>query len=380
MGEQTHAPGPGHPTVIVPMTVAERFTREIHSHPKVEVGGKYLGFVRGEARCATTEERLLALSRLTFEITDYLDDGPKAERTPSYHRGDARWQTAEFRKHEARDPDIEQLGSWHSHHPNGLRTLSSGDIRGYQETVDDPGHNHDFFFVSLGVDLDGFATAKHYVFVRGSWQFFEVPPSSIRVVRTVSETAAKPPAAKGEAAGSAGANADVEELSSQNKDTGQQQNSAHVPPIPKERGKKEKHAPAGQSYQRLEISGWSDTADGRRALTDENRLLDRPEFEHVQLSAGRGRLLARGWFETKVGRVSVSLVYPTRPWGEDGLLKLVTLDGPIVDVALQGRDATGLDGVRKSLKYFVDYVVEQVHGGQRKNPVGHWLRNRGGRD
>ena len=69
-----------------------------------------------------------------------------------FHRGDAQWQTQEFRRLEREDPALEQLGSWHSHHPNGLGRLSAGDINGYKATVNDRGHNHDFFFVSLGVD------------------------------------------------------------------------------------------------------------------------------------------------------------------------------------------------------------------------------------
>jgi predicted Rossmann fold flavoprotein len=47
------------------------------------------------------------------------------------------------------DPGIRFIGSWHSHHCNGLRELSCGDERGYVETVNDPHYDGDLFLAML---------------------------------------------------------------------------------------------------------------------------------------------------------------------------------------------------------------------------------------
>ena len=371
------------PRVIIPLAVAERFTREIRAHPRVEVGGKYVGFVRGAARYETLDERRLALRELTFEVTDYLDDGPEAYRTPSFHRGDARWQTAEFRKLEARQPDIEQLGSWHSHHPNGLAMLSLGDIRGYQETVNHPGHNHDFFFVSLGVDLDGFPTARHYIFIRGSRDYYPLPRTSIEVV-------AHPPNPPVDDSGTTDRPGTPEAEEAET--LGQTGEGDHQPPAADSQPESARPWPArgtaqpandrGPAADRHDsdgelrsVPGWSESSAGRKAIRAEYKLLRKPEFAHLRLSIAQGRLLARGWVDTSVGRVSVSLLYPSTADREDGLLKLATIDQPVISATISGALACGLKGLRTSLKQFAGDVARRRPRTREEQGETNWWRN-----
>lgn len=374
----------GAPRVIIPLAVAERFTREIRAHPRVEVGGKYVGFVRGAARYETLHERRIALPTLTFEVTDYLDDGPEAYRTPSFHRGDARWQTAQFRKLEARQPEIEQLGSWHSHHPNGLARLSVGDVRGYQQTVDHPGHNHDFFFVSLGVDLGGFPTARHYLFVRGGMEHYELPRASIEIVAQlphppIDDTTTDRPDTPEAQWAQTSRQTDEDDHQLPAADSPPESSSPESPRSTVQPGRQDDRGPSAAGHDPdgafCSVPGWSESPMGRNAMRAEYKLLRRLEFAHLRLSIVQGRLLARGWVDTSIGRVSVSLVYPSAVDRKDGLLKLATLDLPLIDVTVSGTLAGGLKGVRTSLKQFVDHVVQRRPRSPEEPSVATWLRN-----
>lgn len=166
--------------VLVDYSVARDFTAEILNNPAVEVGGKYVGFIRGgPIKARSIDDRLHNLSSMVFEVVGYLEDGPRAQRTPTFHMGDGIFQDAQFRELERRWPDIEHLGSWHSHHPNGLAELSDGDVAGYHETVNSIRHHSDYFLVGLGIDRHGFDTSKHYLFVRDWDSYVSLRPLSI---------------------------------------------------------------------------------------------------------------------------------------------------------------------------------------------------------
>lgn len=358
------ARGPGAPQVIVPVKVAERFTKEINDHPHVEVGGKYVGFIRGVARHDTLEERLRAVPGLTFEVVDYIDDGPAAQRTAGFHRGDPDWQTAEFRRLEAAQPDIEQLGSWHSHHPNGLRELSPGDVHGYQETVDDLGHNHDYFFVSLGVDLKGFVTARHYLFIRGSKKYVELPMAAFKIT----DGGPDPVVPREAEPATPGSPAPPDPREQAEPEAPRAAETAEpAPDPPREVPRHARAQPRAETGEHLSVRGWTDSRPGLDALRAEREQLRSPEFAHVRLSIGQGRLLARGWLDTKAGRVSMSLLYPSAIGGDDGLLKLSTLDVPGIDVTLSGPQTRNLVTARVLIGHFIRYA--DVHRPlMRKDP------------
>ena len=381
------------PLVIVPRRVADRFTAEIRAHPHIEVGGKYVGFIRGASRYKSLVERKNALSGLVFHVTDYLDDGPNAERTGGFHRGDADWQTQEFRRLEQQNPDLEQLGSWHSHHPNGMGTLSSGDIHGYMATVNDRGHNHDFFFVSLGVDRSGFASARHYLFVREDSVFYELTVDNVRVakdepVRPAGNAGQQEPAAA-QPSNPAPAS-DAAQHGTMHDGAAAQNHPAQVPektmtpdktapdktapdqtaPDNQASGNQWEHKPAEYrqaEYRAAEMSssgtpemrssgpagsheagrqlllpGWSDTSRGRKMLAQEKDILRDHAFAGIRLSVVQGRLMAKGPMRSDKDSVTISLLYPSTPDSHDGLLKIATTTPPEIQVSIPGELSAGL--------------------------------------
>ena len=306
------------PRIVVARTVVDRFTREIAANPHVEVGGKYVGFISGGGRrYGTLKERWRAMRNLVFEVTDYIDDGPRAHRLSGFHLGDAEWQTRRFRSLERLYPDIEHLGSWHSHHPNGLDRLSEGDIAGYRETVNSAGHNHDYFLVSLGIDTQGFATARHYLFVRGDRRFYEIPRSRIAVLDIDTGAVARR------------ARAD------------------HVAGLPESR-------PVGA--EPVSVPGWSESPDGRRALIEEFLLRREPVFAGLRLLVSGGRLIAKGRVSTDQLTVAMTLLYPSAYGLQDGLLKLATVDEPLVEATLSGPYTVGLRDAHGAIRLFERYV------------------------
>ena len=117
-----------------------------------------------------------------------LEPGPNAERSPTYFMQDGDHQERLFRAIEASHPDIEHLGNWHTHHVNGLATLSGGDKTTYFKTVNHAKHNTDFFYALLVVSKnrrgDPRYAIKHFIFRRGDEAIYEIPPSAVRFVDT----------------------------------------------------------------------------------------------------------------------------------------------------------------------------------------------------
>src|SRR5437879_7951017 len=98
---------------------------ELSRAPSVEEGGKYIGYmlVPGDPRLASLQVDQTARA---IAIVDFLPSGPNATRTAVELMPDGPYQEGLFRSIEETDHLVEHVGSWHSHHCNGLRTLSSG--------------------------------------------------------------------------------------------------------------------------------------------------------------------------------------------------------------------------------------------------------------
>jgi hypothetical protein len=160
--------------------VIEESVAWIAASPATEVGGKYVGRIHG-ALAARSADWRRQLASVRLEIIHHLDAGPGAERTATYHLPDGYYQESLFRAIEARHRDVRHLGSWHSHHPNGFNMLSEGDIRGYLRDVNSPQHSHDFFVASLAIDGHGLGRARHFLFIRGQREFFEIDPRSVHI-------------------------------------------------------------------------------------------------------------------------------------------------------------------------------------------------------
>jgi hypothetical protein len=139
-----------------------------------ETGGRLLGTYRHRR------------GHYDIEVKAVLEPGPNAERSPTYFLQDGDYQERQFRAIEAAHPDIEHLGNWHTHHVNGLSTLSGGDKTTYFKTVNHAKHNTDFFYALLVVRKnragDPRYAVKHFIFRRGEDVIYEIPPSEVRLI------------------------------------------------------------------------------------------------------------------------------------------------------------------------------------------------------
>jgi len=139
-----------------------------------ETGGRLLGTYRHKH------------GRYELEVTGVLEPGPNAQRSPTYFLQDGDYQEKQFRAIEAIHPEIEHLGNWHTHHVNGLQTLSGGDKTTYFKTVNHDKHNTDFFYALLVVSKNRGGnpryTVKHFIFRRDHDTVFEIPAKDVRLV------------------------------------------------------------------------------------------------------------------------------------------------------------------------------------------------------
>jgi hypothetical protein len=169
------------PTVALHRDVVQRAVDEICANPSIEVGGKFVGYVSGDLVPKARDWRS-QFRRVTVSILGYLDVGPRADRSAVHHLSDTDYQYALFQRLLEEFPDLEFVGIWHSHHPNGLRTLSVGDVATGRRTVNSPGHDLPFLLSSLAVDTSGLLGGRHYAFVRDHRKHYELHRSAVRVV------------------------------------------------------------------------------------------------------------------------------------------------------------------------------------------------------
>jgi hypothetical protein len=139
-----------------------------------ETGGRLLGTYRHDN------------GRYDIEVKGVLEPGPNAQRSPTYFLQDGDHQEKLFRAIEADHPEIEHLGNWHTHHVNGLSTLSGGDKTTYFKTVNHEKHNTDFFYALLVVSKNRGGNpryaVKHFIFRRGDDAIYEIPAKDVRLV------------------------------------------------------------------------------------------------------------------------------------------------------------------------------------------------------
>ncbi len=139
-----------------------------------ETGGRIVGIYQSKGK------------KLEIEVSGMIEPGPDARRTSTSFFQDGDYQEKVFRTIEEECPEIEHLGNWHTHHVNGLATLSSGDIATYHRIVNHEKHNTDFLYAVLVVakttgPKDRYVV-KHYLLRRGDPSVHEVPHSQINII------------------------------------------------------------------------------------------------------------------------------------------------------------------------------------------------------
>ncbi len=159
--------------LVIPRDAIKAVLDECDRYDADETGGRLLGtFVEDEG-----------VLRIT--VNGVIEPGPKTERSAVYLMQDGTYQERVFREIERKDPSVEHLGNWHTHHMNGLRHLSDGDLATYRRTVAHPMHNTDFFYALLITEkkhreegLDRYVF-KNYLFRRGDPKVYEIPSSAM---------------------------------------------------------------------------------------------------------------------------------------------------------------------------------------------------------
>ncbi len=143
-----------------------------------ETGGRILGFYK------------FINEMLEIEVSDLIAPGPNASRSPTSFFQDGKYQERIFRKIETNYPNIEHLGNWHTHHVNGLATLSSGDIATYTRIVNHHNHNLDFFYAFLVVAKNRSQIkakryrVKHFLLRRNDAAIYEIPEHAVAIDRS----------------------------------------------------------------------------------------------------------------------------------------------------------------------------------------------------
>ncbi len=139
-----------------------------------ETGGRVIGIYK------------LKGAHYDIQVMGMLGPGPNADRSPTSLFQDGEHQEKMFRAIEAKYPDIEHLGNWHTHHVNGYPTLSGGDKTTYFKTVNHHKHNTDFFYALLVVKKNAHGDPrydiKHFLFRRNDDTVYEIPHSKVKVM------------------------------------------------------------------------------------------------------------------------------------------------------------------------------------------------------
>lgn len=161
-------------SITLARSALESIFDECDKYDADETGGRLLGTYRHRG------------SHYAIEVKGVLEPGPNAQRSPTYFLQDGEYQERLFRAIEASHPDIEHLGNWHTHHVNGLQTLSGGDKQTYFKIVNHAKHNTDFFYALLVVSKNRIGnpryTVRHFIFRRGDSAAYEVPQSEVRLI------------------------------------------------------------------------------------------------------------------------------------------------------------------------------------------------------
>jgi hypothetical protein len=267
---------------------------EINKHVTVEEGGKYLGYVLKGADRGLADRDLANTE--TLLISDFLPSGPRAVRTEVEFRPDGEYQERLFRGIEKLDSAVEHVGTWHTHHCNGLQELSPGDVEGYLRTVNKNQYRLNFFVASLvkriPANPEELDWVDHFLFVRGMETYFDIT----RHVSIVDS-----PTRFGDYTGHI---------------------ADRAPSI---------HAAGAQPrrYDAPECSKWYETEEGRRMLAEDRRFFAKRFGDQVQATRVADRIKLTG----RHRHFTLSVNYPASP-GQDGiLLELKSNDTRVLEIS-----------------------------------------------
>jgi hypothetical protein len=162
--------------ISIPRKALEAIFDECDQYDVDETGGRIIGTYHKKGR------------DYIIDVLGVIGPGPKAKRSPTSFFQDGEYQERVFREVEKDHPNLEHLGNWHTHHVNGLQTLSPGDRATYHRTVNHNQHNTEFFYALLVTrknhNRERRYDIKHYVLFRGDDEIHEIDESQIRIVHS----------------------------------------------------------------------------------------------------------------------------------------------------------------------------------------------------
>ena len=191
LNRRSAAPVTAVPLVVVHEHLIAASRRQIEASPRTETGGKFLGFIISPGsqppdtpygRAVADVWRKLAAGGGALLLVGSISPGPRVESTEVELFPDAKFQGSVFQALEADEPTLHHLGSWHSHHPNGMPHFSSGDLEHYQSVMESENYEPDYFVAGLCVDARGLLSGGVFeVFGRGGFRQ-ALPPDRIKML------------------------------------------------------------------------------------------------------------------------------------------------------------------------------------------------------
>ncbi|MBN2230002.1 MAG: hypothetical protein JW779_10490 [Candidatus Thorarchaeota archaeon] len=139
--------------VIISTNLLNSMVNRASEYPVMEEGGVLVGYIESDW------DPLNGFSNphAKIHIVNFIPSGPRAQRSSTHLFSDLTFQEFEFQRLHDIDPNMLHLGSWHSHHCNGLKNLSEGDLNSYFNILHSKNHAHDFY---LAVLLHTFPTGR----------------------------------------------------------------------------------------------------------------------------------------------------------------------------------------------------------------------------
>jgi hypothetical protein len=161
-------------TITIAKPALEEIFDECDKYDSHETGGRLIGVYQKKG------------SHYDIQLLGVIGPGPSARRSSTSFHQDGDYQERVFRQIEEKHPNIEHLGNWHTHHVNGLATLSQGDHATYHNIVNHEMHNTDFFYALLVVKKNHGRgpryQVKHYIFHRNSGRVDELHGDQVRIL------------------------------------------------------------------------------------------------------------------------------------------------------------------------------------------------------
>jgi hypothetical protein len=132
--------------VSVSLDVLNSMISRAREYPHDEEGGILVGHIDYDSWNPLGSFRKPLPS---VQVLDFIPSGPRTTRSSVSLYSDLEFQEYEFDRLSELDSQVKHLGSWHSHHCNGVSQLSQGDLRTYFNIVESPHHAHDYYVAIL---------------------------------------------------------------------------------------------------------------------------------------------------------------------------------------------------------------------------------------